>query len=93
MALLLLRLWPALIPILMYMLWHHQRKKAHLAEGKEPPAFFDGPWMRAFATALAIAVLMLIFWRLLEPNHKGGAYEPAHMENGKLVKGEMHAKP
>ena len=92
MTLLLLRLWPALLPILMYVWWHHQRKKAHQSEGKEPPAFFDGPWMRAFATALAIAALMLIFWRLLETDYKDGAYEPAHMENGKLVPARINER-
>jgi hypothetical protein len=89
MTLLLLRLWPALIPVVFYIFWHHRRKKRHLAEGKDIPAFFDGPWVQSFSAALAIAIIMLVIWRGVEGNPEGKSYQPARLENGKLVPAEL----
>ena len=92
MTLLLIRLWPALIPLLVYFWWHRKRVRQHASEGKEIPGFFDGPWMTACFAALLIAVVMFLVMGLLEPRRNNMAYTPAHLENGKIIKGEMRKK-
>ncbi len=89
MTLLFIRLWPALVPIFMYMLWHRRRKQRHLTEGSPVPAFFDGPWISTCIAALGIATVILLFWGFTKPRNGSMVYTPAHMENGSLIKGAM----
>ncbi len=86
--LLIFRLWPAWIPILIYIGWHLWRTRKHAKEGLEKPKFFDGPWRTVLLATILLAAASLMVIGLSEPA-RTGRYEPAHMENGELVKGHL----
>jgi hypothetical protein len=86
--LLLLRLWPALLPLLVYWIWlRHIGRKATI-NGKPALRFRDGPWYWAVLASLLIAVVSFAILGLTQPAEKG-AYTPPHMENGNIVPGQV----
>jgi uncharacterized membrane protein len=88
MALFLLRFWPVLVPLLVYLAWMQiVRRKAQKA-GQPLPHFRDGPWFWMIVASLCIAVFMFVFLGL---SHEAvrGEYEPPHMENGKIISGKV----
>jgi hypothetical protein len=83
------RLWPALIPLLLYVLWHVWRARKYREQGLEAPKLKDGPWMATLLIMLGLAALCLIVLGVLAPKRNHVAYEPARIENGKIVKGHL----
>ncbi|MCC6468544.1 MAG: hypothetical protein IT563_09495 [Alphaproteobacteria bacterium] len=81
---------PLVLPTMLYLLyaWHlGRRARARDPSGGATPAEVDVPWSWL---VLAGVVLMLISLAVnfVDTGAKPGAhYEPAHMENGKLVPG------
>lgn len=88
---LIFRLWPAWIPILLYVGWFLWRTRKHAKEGLEKPKITDGPWRMTLLAAMLLAAGSLLLWGLMEPAQQGG-YTPAHMENGKLIRGQVDDK-
>ena len=88
MGLFLLRFWPALIPLLVYLIWHQaQRHKAKKA-GEPLPHFREGPLYWMVLATLLVAGGCFVLYALMQPEVKG-EYIPPHMENGVLVPGTV----
>ena len=89
MRFLLLKIWPALIPIALYLLWLTlRRRKAKRAE--EPlPTVLSGPWLQTLGAALALAAISLFYLGLSAQNNAGVSYTPKKFENGQLIDGEL----
>ena len=84
----LIRFWPVLIPALLCLLWmFYQRRKAHKA-GVDLPRFADGPWYWAAVASILIAIGCFLLLGL-SSQPVSGEYEPAHVENGKVVPGQV----
>lgn len=86
---LLLKLWPVLIPVVLYLAWHAYAKAKAKREGKTPPTLREGPWIWIIASMLAIAVILLLSLGLSTKPSNDGTYVPAHLEDGKLIPGKM----
>lgn len=83
------RLWPALLPLLIYWLWHQRRVAKCKKEGTTPPKLREGPWMQTLLAVFGIAAALLLLLGIAAPHNTGAAYVPAHIENGEIVKGHM----
>jgi hypothetical protein len=89
--LLIIRFWPALVPILLYAAWVcYARRKAAKA-GEAPPAFFDGPWIWAVTVSLLLCIGGFIMLGLTQEGLGEGHYVPAKLVGGKIVPG--HVEP
>tara|TARA_B100000989_G_scaffold143792_1_gene107149 strand:+ start:1410 stop:1685 length:276 start_codon:yes stop_codon:yes gene_type:complete len=87
--LLILRLWPAFIPILLYVLWlSYKRRRANKA-GEEKPGWGDGPLISTLLVSLLLAIGSFLLLGLLQPDNRSGTYRPADMYNGSLVPGDI----
>ncbi len=86
---LLLKIWPALIPLALYMLWlMSQRRKAKKA-GEALPTLLSGPWLPTLGVALLLATISLFYVGLSAEKNAGASYTPKKFENGKLIDGEL----
>lgn len=90
MGLFLLRFWPVLIPLVVYIVWMIRVRNHARRAGEKPPHFGEGPWFWAIVVSLGIGVVMFV---VLGLSHEGnqGAYVPPHMEGGRIVPGEVRA--
>lgn len=88
MGLFLLRFWPVLIPLIVYWVWMWRARHTARKIGEPMPAFRDGPWFWALIASLSIAVVIFIFIGSGHDENRG-TYVPPHMENGKIVPGEI----
>lgn len=61
MTFLLLRFWPALLPMLVYWLWLKRIGRKATIEGKPTLQFRDGPWYWAVIASLLTAMGCFIF--------------------------------
>lgn len=86
MRLILLKAWPALIPIILYVLWLGYRRRKARQNGEALPGFFSGPWALTFAASLALLATSLIFYGLQQPSDSGTSYRPAELIDGQLIK-------
>lgn len=82
----LMEMWPALVPILLYAAWMALRRGRASRRGAEKPAWRDGPWFWAVMASIAVAIVCLVLWGL-SADPVRGRYVPPHMENGTLVPG------
>ena len=88
--LLLLRFWPALIPLALYLIWHELRKRKSRRMGQEPARMVEGPWLWAVSAALMIAVGMMLFYGFTAERRTDVAYEPPQVnEQGDIVRGHF----
>lgn len=81
------RLWPAFIPLIVYVLWMLYRRRKAKRDDSIPPAFRDGPWVWAVGASLLIAMLCFISLGLSTPHNSGTSYQPTQLKDGKLIKG------
>jgi hypothetical protein len=88
MGLFILRFWPALIPLIVYVTWLYVvRRKAEKA-GTPKPQFRDGPWYSTVIASLLIAAACLVYWGITQDSEKG-AYTPPQLKDGELVPGKI----
>jgi hypothetical protein len=88
MGLFLLRFWPVLIPLLIYLFWlTHVGWKAKKA-GNTPPHFRDGPWYWVVLASLLIGIGCLVVLGASAEGTKG-PYVPPHMKDGQLIPGQV----
>ncbi len=88
MGLFLFRFWPALLPLLLYVLWYLVvRHKAVMAQ-KDIPHFRSGPVYWMIIATLLIAAACFVTLALTQSQVRG-VYIPPHMEHGVLVPGEV----
>lgn len=88
--LLVFRFWPALIPLIVYTIWHRCAVKKARAQNAPLPRFRDGPWYWMVLASLLFAALCFIFWGAEAIEGIKGSYTPPHMENGQIVPAEIH---
>ncbi len=77
MALFILRFWPALIPLIVYLVWHYYACRKAGKEGTPLPRFRDGPWYTAVITSLLIAAACLVYAGLTAEGEKEPYTPPA----------------
>lgn len=82
------RLWPALIPLLIYWLWYRVAVRRALKAGLPKPRFRDGPLFWAILASLAVAAACFLWLGAQLESHKGD-YVPPHMENGRVTPGHV----
>ncbi|MCC7048193.1 MAG: hypothetical protein IT562_15880 [Alphaproteobacteria bacterium] len=86
---------PLLLPTVLYLVyaWHlGRRARARGGDGGAVPAEVDVPWswlvLAGVVLAGVVLALISVAVNFIDTGAKPGAhYEPAHMENGKLVPG------
>ena len=80
---------PFLLPIALYAIWIWYRTRYAARHGGEAPKFEKGPWpLMLFAGAvLTFAIMGTIALHQGEP--AGAAYEPARIEDGRIVPGRL----
>ncbi|MDX1484125.1 MAG: DUF6111 family protein [Alphaproteobacteria bacterium] len=83
---------PLILPALGYLLWNWIQLRRTIAgkRAEPPPGFADMPWLvlaGAGVSLAVIAVLALAFMGGGSP--PGKTYIPPHLEDGKLVPGQM----
>lgn len=83
-----LELWPAFIPLLLYVAWMARKRRHAVRAGDALPGWMRGPWFWAVLAGIGIAVGCLLTLGVFEGRTKGD-YVPPHMENGTLVPGEV----
>jgi len=88
MGLFILRFWPVLIPLLVYVLWMINVRSRARKAGEPLPHFRDGPWFWAVVASLCLGIAIFLFLGLSHESNKG-EYLPPHMENGKIVPGQV----
>lgn len=88
MGLFLFRFLPVLLPLLIYWLWllYHRRKATKA--GEAAPRFRDGPWYWAVIASLAIGFCIFIFLGSMTEEQRG-VYVPPHIENGRIIDGQV----
>ena len=74
---------PLLLPAVLYFLW------LRLAPANEPRTV---PWSWLVAAGVLLVAIVLAGLALLGGT-PDGVYEPAHMENGKLIPGHFNPNP
>lgn len=86
MSILFLRLWPAFIPLLLYVIWLWRRRYHSRKADLVQPRFFDGPWLITLISSLVIGIVCLLWLGLQpsKPNPQGG-YQPKMFRDGKLI--------
>lgn len=82
------RLWPALLPLAAYWLWHRVAVRRALKAGKPPPHFRDGPFYWAVIASLLVAVFCFLWFGAQLGEHKGN-YVPPQMKDGVLIPGHV----
>lgn len=81
--LILFKLWPALVPILLYFIYT-------LIRPKKGDAVIDAKrtqhWPYVILLSIILCAGILLYTAVSSPRSEGTHYQPTHMENGKLVK-------
>jgi hypothetical protein len=89
MRFLLLKIWPALLPVALYVLWLLLRRRKAKRAGEDLPTLLSGPWLQTLGVALLLATISLFYLGLSAEKNAGAAYTPKKFENGKLIDGEL----
>lgn len=81
---LLIRFWPVLVPLLLYLVWFLFFRKKREAEEVTPQweAWF---WIGTLVVSLLIAIVMLVIMGVSTPSDTEGTYVPAKYEDGKII--------
>lgn len=86
----LLELWPVLLPLLAYVLWHLRKRRKARKAGEPLPRLREGPWVWAVLAAIGVGVVLLLGWGFsLEPQPMSRGYTPPHWEDGKMIPGSV----
>lgn len=86
------RFWPVLIPIVVYLIWHDSQRRKALKTGDVPRKLNEGPWLLSLGATVLIAIGCIAWFGVSTPSNTNVGYSPAHMVDGKLVKGKMIEK-
>ena len=81
-------LLPLLLPTAAFFLYAWYRTRRAAAAGAEPQAI-DVPWSWLCIAGLLLAIVSVTVNVIYMSGEKGTHYEPAHMENGKIVPGRV----
>ena len=84
----LLRLWPALIPLIAYFLWMRWRNRVRHKQGLEAMRLREGPWLAAVLCSIFTAGVLLVILGT-EGEMQEGSYVPPKLVDGKVVEGHF----
>jgi ABC-type Fe3+ transport system permease subunit len=85
----LIELLPAIVPLVLCAAWVAMQRRQAAKRGEAKPDWKDGPWFWAVIASIVVAIVCLFLLGVISQSVKG-AYEPAHLENGKLVPGKVN---
>lgn len=80
---------PFLLPIAIYALWFWYRTRYAARHGGEAPKFERGPWPILLFTGAVLTFGLMGVIALNQGEPAGSAYEPARIENGRIVPGQL----
>ena len=86
--LLIFRFWPALLPLIIYLLWYYFTLRRTIKEGKPRPRFYQGSLYWAIVASLGIAAVCFILMGA-EQGEQKGHYVPPAMEGGRITPGHI----
>lgn len=86
----LFKLWPALIPFMLYFGWLAWTRRQAAAKGEPLTRFTDGPWVVTLIATLIIAAACFIAWG--SSFDATGDYHPPYLENGQIIEGYTDPK-
>jgi hypothetical protein len=86
--LLVFRLWPAFLPLLIYILWHWLAVRRAVKKGLPPPHFRDKPLYWVVIASLGIAALCFL-WMGFSMEEQRGVYIPPMVKDGTMVPGNV----
>ena len=86
--LLIVEFWPVVLPSIVYLIIILYRRNKAGKLDEDIPRFTQGPWFWTVIATFAVAIVCFV---LLGMSHEPfeGVYDPAHMQDGKLVTGTM----
>ena len=84
MRLLLWRAWPALIPVICYLLWIGYRRRKAAQTGGDPVRWRDGPWVMTLAISVVILAACLVWFGMQSQPNSGTLYKPVEYIDGEL---------
>lgn len=87
--LMLVRCWPALIPIGLYLLWFWRQRRRARKAGLPLPHITDGPWLLTAVASVLFLAASLFAIPLLAGHNSGTNYQPKELIDGKLVPGKL----
>lgn len=90
MLIFLLRIWPAFIPIMLYLVWHAYRRRKAIKTGEPKPALLSGPWQLTLLAALLMYGASLFYIALSAPKSGAVSYQPKKFKDGKLIDEEIY---
>lgn len=88
---LLIKFWPALIPIALYLMWFAY-KRYKLRQSDEVVRITDGPWLITVVSTLLLAIGGFLWLGLTDEKTGPASYHPAIMVDGKIIHGEVKSK-
>lgn len=82
-------LWPALLPVLVYVLWHWRRRNKARRSGENLPRWQDGPWFWALVVSIVLLIVLLMGIGISSAPNAGTHYQPKRLEDGIVRPGRM----
>lgn len=86
---LLIKFWPALIPITLYVLWMIWRRRKAIKAGAMPPSWTDGNGLWVACASLLTVVGCFAWIALHSKSNIAEHYQPARFEHGTLIDGTL----
>lgn len=86
--LILFRFWPALLPLLIYTIWHRHAVRRAKKAGIAAPHFRSGKLYWTVIVSLVVAMLCFVVMGA-DIEAQKGRYVPPSMENGVIVPGHI----
>ncbi len=84
----LIKFWPVLIPVALFILWRiftHKKRKA----GEELPHWDEKLLLWSLVTSLLIAIISLSIYVYSADTNINSQYIPPHYKDGKIIPGRM----
>lgn len=86
----LIKFWPALIPVALYVVWMLWRRRKARKSGTLPPSWTDGRGLWVACVSLLTIVGCFVWFALQSESNSGEHYQPARLENGTLIDGTLN---
>ncbi len=80
---------PFLLPIAIYAGWVWYRTGYVARHGGEAPKFEQGPWPLLLFVGAVLAFAVMGTVAMMQGETAGSAYRPAHIEDGRIVPGQL----
>ena len=74
-----------LLPLTVYVLYIRYARRRHEAE----PTWRETPWLMLISAGVVLLTLSVLVLGLIGGDPPGGVYVPPHVEDGKLIPGQV----